>query len=252
MTSTRHETLRNVVISGLTAAGKTTHTKLLADALGYRYVSASAVMAQLTGHEDDTGDSNWWSRHASELSALREDGALDRRLDAIMCELASERGGQVFDGWALPWTSSQPMVRIWLSSSLEARAMKYKVYRLPESVPIGTCREYASSKDDESRRLFSALYGFDLFEDHDVFDAVLDSTRLIDAPTRAAADAGIARLAPVLEDLGRWLLARGSSSAHDEGAIRFAASARRLPPDALVRIPEELRVACKDSTGEPP
>jgi cytidylate kinase len=51
----------NIIISGLTAAGKTTHALLIARRLGYDYVSASSLMLRALDVEPDQSNTLWVS-----------------------------------------------------------------------------------------------------------------------------------------------------------------------------------------------
>jgi cytidylate kinase len=60
----------NIVIAGLTAAGKTTHALLIARSLGYDYVSASTLM--LARLNIESGESNtFWAGALAEVEKRR-------------------------------------------------------------------------------------------------------------------------------------------------------------------------------------
>lgn len=222
----------NVVVAGLTAAGKTTHALLLAEHLGYRYVSASQILARVVGFEVSSPTESWWLGIGNRISAARSDRRIDLSLDEEMCRLADEQDQQVFDAWALPWTSDQPMFRIWLESDVPSRRCKCYVSHLPDPPSLAACGELIERKDQQSREIFRELHGFDLMHDHEVFDLIVDVSGLIAACTRQASDAGIARLDPVLTEACLWQLdhAGGSQTA-------FSEAAELLPNDALLRAP---------------
>jgi cytidylate kinase len=234
-------TSSNIVISGLTAAGKTTHALLLAEALGFTYVSSSQILASLAGYTVDSSKESWWDKLGGTLTAARHSGALDRKLDEEMCRLASEAREQIFDAWALPWTSLAPMLRIWLASTPEARTIKCCVSHLPAELPLTRCREIIDEKDDYSREMFDRLYHFDLFADHAVFDVIVDSTSLVTEPTESAAAIGIGYLDPVLRNLSRWWLAMQSDQTRaEEHRDSFWQSVSALPTGVVARLPAGL------------
>lgn len=189
---------RNVVICGLTAAGKTTHAKLLARDLGYEYVSGTATLARMCGIEVRE-DPPRWSEIASAVSRKRHDG-IDERLEQELLRLSDEREGQIFDVWALPWTSANPnLIRIWIESTRLSRQAKCFVSQGTRPThDLDTCGKLIDDKDNANRELFHRTIGFDLFTDHDVFDFKLDNTAFIKAPTRDAANAGVAAFAPLV------------------------------------------------------
>lgn len=189
-------TADNVVICGLTAAGKTTHAKLLAAELGYDYVSGTATLAKLCGVPVGN-DPPRWAEIADAVSARRHDG-IDAALEDELVRLCTERTRQVFDVWALPWTTDDPrLIRVWIESDLDSRTKKAYVSQGPNPVrSLPQCRTFIAEKDDANRALFLRTIGFDLFADHDVFHLKLDNSAFITEATRAASDRGIAAFAP--------------------------------------------------------
>ncbi|MBB5154933.1 cytidylate kinase family protein [Saccharopolyspora phatthalungensis] len=194
-----------MAIAGLTAAGKTTHARLLADALGYRYVSATGILLELLGIESDTGRA--WFDHQERIRKARSAGDVDAELDRRLIQLATEEDGLVLDSWAIAWTCRVPMVRLWFESDALSRTWKCFVSQgeSPEH-DLDGCLRIIEDKDTSTRDLFLQHHGFDLFLDREIFDAILDNTHLIHRPTRRAADAGIAAFAPVVQAVVESLL----------------------------------------------
>ena len=189
---------RNVVICGLTAAGKTTHAKRLAAELGYEYVSGTGTLARLLGIAV-TEDPPRWALIADEIASRRTDET-DRDLERELLRRSSERDRQVFDVWALPWTSNDAgLIRIWFDSTLETRTWKSFVSQgEPPAKSIEECRAYVQEKDDFNRSLFLRMLAFDLYGDRGVFNVRLDNSSLIAEPTEPASRRGIERFAPIV------------------------------------------------------
>jgi cytidylate kinase len=189
----------NIAIAGLTAAGKTTHAKILAECLGYRYVSATELILQLTRFGDDPR--GVWFRNFEKLEALRADDSLDDQLERHLLAMAGDAGVRiVFDTWALPWLYRGPLVRIWIESDQLSRLWKCYVSQLPiNPKPFAECAQFLHVKDTSTRERFMRRHTFDLYADHDVFDAILTNTHLISAPTVEATRKGIAEFAPVVQ-----------------------------------------------------
>ncbi len=207
----------NVVVSGLTAAGKTTHCKLLAEFLGYDYFSASTALRDLM---DNPGDESYWN---TEWDLLRESGELDRRLDERMLAELESRHDTVFDAWALPWTSKSSALRIWLHSDLASRANKVVVSRLRsgETLSVDEGLTIAKEKDRTSREMFLEHHAFDLFQDHDLFDLSFDLSTLISEPSVRASDIGIGCASHVIHAIVGLRLGRGTS---ERGLSQFQRS----------------------------
>jgi cytidylate kinase len=186
-----------VAFAGLTAAGKTTHARLLAEQLGYGYVSATEVLLGILGI-DAAADGVWFDRY-DQIQSARAGDAADDELDRQLLALAAEREGIVFDTWALAWLSSSPMVRVWIESDQGSRTRKCLVSQPAVSrLSLADCLALVRAKDAEARAGFLRRHGFDLFTDRNRFDLVLSNSHLIPRADRSCADAGIETFAPVV------------------------------------------------------
>jgi cytidylate kinase len=189
---------RNIVISGLTAAGKTTHARLLAKSIGYQYLSATQVMVDLLGL--DGGIEGLWRRHGETIAAARESGRIDAELDRRLKRVCATKSGLVIDSWALPWTGHKPVISIWLESSLDSRAAKAFVSQgEPRSSNLEECRSHIVEKDNSTRQYFLSRYGFDIFRDRAPFDIILENSHLMTEPSERASRRGIRVFQPILE-----------------------------------------------------
>lgn len=181
-----------IVLSGLTAAGKTTHAALLASALGVDALHATDILVrELAADERSVGDV--WFRRMRELESLRDHSDVDDRVDAELTALvAAARGGPVVDSWAFPWYWKGEALRIWMGSDRLSRAWKCSVSARPaKNLSTEECAALIDEKDEASRERFLERYGFDLYTDRTVFDFVLDNSHLICAPTSEASRRGI-------------------------------------------------------------
>jgi cytidylate kinase len=179
----------NIMISGLTAAGKTTHALLLAQALGYDYVSASTILAdRLSTSRDDP-----WRQRRRELHATRSPG-IDLSLDAQCTTWARSRSGIVFDAWVLPLLDvAAPKVVVWIESSRRSRALKCRVSQLTSRAPasVEECERLVTDIDTRARSQFTNFYGVDLDSIPNSADVVLDNTAHIRRSTWQSAVRGI-------------------------------------------------------------
>jgi cytidylate kinase len=201
----------NIAFAGLTAAGKTTHAKLLAEKLNYDYISATDILLDILGvHEP--GDQIWFTR-LKEIELARGDGSVDAELEERLITLNRERQRTVFDTWALAWIGDDPLVRIWIESDLASRVRKCIVSQRIQRLSYEECKSLILDKDAFNRSMFLRRRGFDLFEDRGRYDIVLCNTHLIPEATHTAAHSGIDRLAPVVYAAVSFVLRSNESGA---------------------------------------
>ncbi|AWW37787.1 MULTISPECIES: cytidylate kinase family protein [Streptomyces] len=184
---------RNIIVSGLTAAGKTTHALLIAKWLGYDYVSASELMLRLLKVQPDM-DNTLWATSLSTIERLRNQYPADEEVNRLLIAEAQRRTSTVFDSWSLPWLIDDiPCVRLYIESDLRSRSLKVRVSQQPHAVrrSLEECTALAEEKDRTTAVRLQPLLGVDIRTDRSVFDAVLDNSAYIDEPTIEAARAGI-------------------------------------------------------------
>lgn len=201
----------NIAFAGLTAAGKTTHAKRLAEQLGYDYVSATEILLDMLGI-DDPSDQVWFTR-LEEIQAARGDGAVDTELEERLVSMSRTRQRTVFDTWALAWIGDNPLVRIWIESDLESRVRKCLVSQRSKELGTEECRRLIQDKDKFNRHIFRRRHGFDLFTDRHRYDAVLCNSHLIPVVTAGAANSGIEAFAPIVYAGATYVMMSDESSA---------------------------------------
>jgi cytidylate kinase len=163
-------TQRHLCVYGLSAAGKTTHAKLLAQQLGMDYVSASDLMFYQIGYKD-TGNQEAWLIHADHIRQARESGLADKAVNKQLLERAQDPAPAIFDSWTLPYMArDSESLREYVSflridSDLSSRALKCLVSQGANTTrSIRDATELIRSKDKETRDLFQSLFGFDIFK----------------------------------------------------------------------------------------
>jgi cytidylate kinase len=166
---------RHICIFGLTAAGKTTHAKLLAQQLNCDYVSASQLMFDEMGYRDP-GDHGTWVRSSSEISAKRKDGSVDREVNRKLLALARGPSRIVFDSWTLPFMVRetpdlrQAVTFLRIDSDAHSRAVKSLVsLGAGAELSMAEATRLISEKDASSRQIFARTFGFDIFRPTDYF-----------------------------------------------------------------------------------
>lgn len=199
-----------ILISGFTAAGKTTHARLLAEDLGWAYLGLSGIRRELLGHGAGTDASGAeWEPGMDRLRS--SDPGLDVTADRVMAQhIAAVRDPVVVDAWLQPWLSGRAgAVRVWLASDQQSRLRKAAVTFLRRGMqpPEGLAQE-VRQKDRFSVEQFRSLYGIRFGPDADLFDLLIDNSGCIRAASIPASDEGIAAFRPVFRSAVTSLLLR--------------------------------------------
>jgi len=206
-----------VAFSGLTAAGKTTHSQLLAASLGATWFGATEILAALAGVTAGPLDGVFMTAAGAQIEQARDGDHLDYELDRRLVARMQDEPHAVADAWALPWLiTGDSVTRVWIQSDEESRTRKCSVSHLPAlQMSLAESRAHIASKDQTTRERFGRMYGFDLFMDHSEFDVVLCNSALIPLPTRMAADAGIKEFEPIVLAAVRVAAKQGSQKDRD-------------------------------------
>ena len=165
-----------ICIAGLTACGKSTAAKRLAQRFNLEYASGGTALKEAAlkmGYK--ASDGGWWESAEGMrfLEHRARDPEFDRRIDNYLLKLA-KRGNIVLDSWTMPWLSRKGF-KIWLEVSVEER-----VRRLAgrDEISNKKARGVIEEKDSKTKQIYDSLYGFKLGEDYSPFDLVLDSETL--------------------------------------------------------------------------
>jgi cytidylate kinase len=162
-----------ICIAGLTACGKSTAAKRLAERFNLKYASGGTALKELAlkmGYKAQ--EKGWWE--AAEgmrfLEQRSRDSRFDKQIDDELLKLAS-RGSIVMDSWTMPWLYKEGF-KIWLEVSPEERAR-----RLMGRDGIGRedARQIVKRKDGKTKEIYEHIYGFKLGDDYSPFDLILDS-----------------------------------------------------------------------------
>jgi len=169
---------KNIVIclAGLTACGKSTAARRLAEKYGLKYVSGGTALKEIAskiGYE--AKGRGWWETPEGMrfLEQRLRDSKFDKQIDAQLLEWA-ERGNVVLDSWTMPWLTKKGF-KIWLEVSPTERA-KRLAHR--DDISVEEAARVIREKDGKTKRIYESLYGFKLGEDYSPFDFVLDSESL--------------------------------------------------------------------------
>lgn len=205
--------LPNIAFAGLTAAGKTTHSKILAGQLGYKYVSATEIILDILNIGDDPN--KVWLTDYEKIEKAREGDGVDIELESRVKQMANSRGGLVLDTWAMAYIYEGPLVRIWIDSDEDSRTRKCFVSQGEQkSLDISDCRALVNKKDGDTQTKFLDRLNFSLFTDMSRYDAVVCNTDLIPEATDNASTEGIRIFTPVIYDVATYLIDQALGENH--------------------------------------
>jgi cytidylate kinase len=209
-------TLRpNIAFAGLTAVGKTTHAKILAEQLGYTWVSATAILLDILG----TGGNpeKVWFTDSEKIQKARDDDCVDIELERRVRALAKSKDGLLLDTWAMAYIYEGPLLRIWIESDEDSRMRKcYVSQGQKKSFDLNECRRLIHEKDNSARSKFIKRLNFDLFTDMSKYDSILSNNDLIPEPTDQCSRMGICTFAPVVYDVVHYLANQALHTASKE------------------------------------
>lgn len=215
------------MISGYTAAGKTTHCRLLAESLGYQNAWAAGMLLEMLGVDlTGTTESAVWFNGYAELDCLRGTSGVDRRLDDTLTELSLTRDGIVFDARYLPWASPAKAVRVWIESDLISRSRKCLTSLGHTAPAVHNCGVHINAKDAVDVRRVADEYGAVFAADPEIFDVVLDNSIFASDTSASSTAEGIRRFQPYL--LAAVRAATGSTGALTELMWRDPAEYRQV------------------------
>ena len=218
-----------VVISGLTAAGKTTHAKLLCQEYGLKYVSASQILLKVAGLDPEQPPDFWVTPEGRQIS---------RRISWVQIDdefrrLESESDDTVFDCQSLPWLCSRECFNIWIDSSRDSRVMKALVSHKGESnLTLQDVGEGVDAKDQFAREQILTNYGIDLFQDRQPIDFIVDISSFITAPTEEASRLSILNAHKIISSAVGWYLFEDKSCRD-----RFEEELATYGDSVLIRYP---------------
>ena len=230
----------NIAISGYTAAGKTTHARLLADALGYEHVWAAGRLLEKLGYDTSAIDeSRTWFERYLEIARSRGLADVDEHLDAELQDLARDRSDLVIDARFFPWVATSPCIFVWIESDLPSRARKCAVSLGQGAPTVDECADHVQSKDAIDIAMVDRRFEASFAPSERRFNIIVDNSTLIPLPTAECAEKGIERFHPYL--LATFQAARGEP--------RHLAHLKRQNPEEFLQV---VRFVSGKSTAPDP
>ena len=176
-TRTRRRKPVVICICGMAGSGKSTVAKKVADQYNLRYFSGGDALMELAMDEGYQSLARGWWESKEGLHFLerrRKDPSFDRVIDDKLLQVA-HKGNVVLDSWTMPWLLDKGF-KIWLEASPERRAERIAGR---DKISYEDALEALNKKERETKAIYKEIYGFNLGDDLEPFDFVLDTESLI-------------------------------------------------------------------------
>jgi cytidylate kinase len=176
--SLKQTSKKNIVIclAGMTACGKSTVAKRLAEKYRIEYISGGTILKELAFQMGYKIQSiGWWEtiEGIRFLEQRLQDPRFDKKVDAELLNWA-QRGNVVLDSWTMAWLSDVGF-KIWLEVTPQERARRLASR---DRVNLREAEKVIKEKDGKTKQIYEKIYGFKLGEDFSPFDLILDTEKL--------------------------------------------------------------------------
>jgi cytidylate kinase len=165
-----------ICVCGMAGSGKSTVAKRIAEAYKLKYFSGGdALMAFAIEEGFRPLERGWWESKEglSFLQKRGKDPQFDKAVDKKLLEVA-EKGNVVLDSWTVPWLLKKGF-KIWLEASVEERARRIA---RRDKISYKEALDALKSKENQTKAIYRKMYGFDLGEDLELFNFILDTEDL--------------------------------------------------------------------------
>jgi cytidylate kinase len=160
----------------MAGTGKSTLSKNLAQKYDLKCFSGGDALKELASAEGNNVSCEGWWESPEGLNFLKKrasDPKFDKTVDAKLIEL-TQAGNVLLDSWTMPWLLKDGF-KIWLLASIEKRAERVAKR---DGISVQEAFKVLEEKESRTKAIYKKLYGFNLGEDLEPFDLVLDTDNL--------------------------------------------------------------------------
>ncbi len=162
-----------IIISGHAGVGKSTLALSISRKYKMKFYTGSDFFKEIARkHGYKPVGKGWWdSREGLKfLQERKTNPEIDKEVDKKMMQKAKE-GNVVVTSWTLPYLGADG-IKIFIAASQEERAKRISKR---DGIPISEAMEIVRERDKENKTLYKKIYNFNLGDDLDVFDLVLNT-----------------------------------------------------------------------------
>ncbi len=163
-----------VIVSGLTASGKSSVSKMLAEKFGLKYFSASSKLRDILPKKDFQV---WESKKGIDAVKLRlRNPIYDKKLDSFILSYFKRSNNIIIDSWVAAWKiKDRKTIKIYIKADDKMRAMRVSKR---DKIPFKKAFNFMKEKDMLTARIYKKIYNIDVKNDLAPFDLVIDSSYL--------------------------------------------------------------------------
>lgn len=165
-----------ICVCGMTASGKSTVARRVAEKYGLRLYSGGEALKALAIEAGYKPLNHCWWESEEGLKFLQQrlrDPDFDKEVDMKLLEYA-KKGNVVLDSWTMPWLLDGGF-KIWIDASKEVRV---KRLAKRDGTSLKKALKVLEEKEETTKTIYRELYGFSLGEDFSPFDLILDTNKL--------------------------------------------------------------------------
>ena len=165
--------ISSIVISGWPAVGKTTMASEIAREFNFKLYNGGDILKMLARDKGYSVSGNdWWdTQEAKKFMAERKtDPNFDKQVDKKLVEIVKTEKA-VITSYTLPWLVEGP-IKFWLKGSQINRA---KRMANRDNVSLAEAQKVIKMRDEQNKRIYRKLYGFNFGQDLTVFDFLINT-----------------------------------------------------------------------------
>ncbi len=163
-----------VIVSGLTASGKSSVATSLALNFGVEYFSASSKLKTLLPKKDFMV---WESKKGIEAVKFRlNNPKYDKKLDSFILSYFKTKKDIILDSWVAPWKiNDKETIKIYIKADEAARAKRVS---MRDKISQTDALKFMREKDRLTKNIYKKIYGIEIDKDFLPFNLLIDSSNL--------------------------------------------------------------------------
>ncbi len=163
-----------LIVSGLTASGKSSVSKKLAKKFSLEYFSASSKLRKILPKKDFNV---WESKKGIDAVKFRlKNPQYDRKLDSFIIRLFKKSSNIVMDSWVASWkVKDKNTLKIYIKADQKIRAERVSKR---DGITAKQALAFMRQKDKLTAEIYKNIYGINVESDFTPFDIVIDTSYL--------------------------------------------------------------------------